>query len=477
MSLRLRIIVVYAVLVVASFSGIIWLIISDVRPRYLEAVEDATVDTAELLAVLISQQVTDGVIPLDAVASSMRALEERRFHARIFGITKKRVDLNVYITDRNGILLYDSRGLFPAGTDFSRWNDVFLTLRGQYGARSTRTDPDDPTSSVLYIAAPIVKGGELYGVVSVGKPTNSVSFLISIAQKRFLFSLLLVGFTALCLSVGLSFWITHPLRKLTAYARSIQMGQRRPLPPLGRSEMALLGHALEDMQDKLEGKNYIEDYVRALTYELKSPITGIKGAAEILREDVDGDRAQKFLGNIDSEAERLHSLVDRMLQLSRLENVRSISRVQIEGFDFFWSVAESFQPRLVAKKMEMDLDVAAELAFEADELLLRQAVANLVSNSIDFSPPESHIRLSAFMQDAVMHITVQDSGTGIPDFALKKVFEKFFSLGRPDSGKKSSGLGLPFVAEVAALHGGRVELENLHPGLKAQIIVPVSGRQ
>ena len=473
MSLRLRIVLVYAVLVVASFSVVIWLIISDVRPRYLEAVEDSTVDTVELLAVLISQQVTEGAMPLDAVASAMQALGERRFNARIFGITKQRVDLNVYITDRNGILLYDSRGLFPPGTDFSRWNDVYLTLRGQYGARSTRTDPENPASSILHVAAPIMKGGELYGVVSVGKPTNSVSFLIGIAQKRFLFSLLLVGVTALCLAVGLSFWITRPLRRLTAYARSIQMGQKLPLPPLGHSEMAILGQALEEMQDKLEGKNYIEDYVRALTHELKSPITGIKGAAEILREESTGEGAQKFLGNIESEAERLHSLVDRMLQLSRLENVRSIARGRIDGQIFFRELADSFQPGLAAKAMEMELDVVAGLHLEADELLLRQAVANLVSNAIDFSPPHSCIRLSALLQENCIHIAVQDQGTGIPDFATDKVFEKFFSLGRPDSGKKSSGLGLPFVAEVAALHGGRVELLHLQPGLQAQIILPL----
>ena len=256
MTLRLRIILAYALLVAASFSGVIWLIISDVRPRYLEAVEEATVDTAELLAVLISQQIRDGKIPLDAIATSMRALEERHFTARIFDVVKKRVDLKIYITDRNGILLYDSHGLYRPGMDFSRWNDVYRTLRGNYGARSTRTVPDDPSSSVLYVAAPILQKGELYGVVTVGKPANSVSFLISIAQKRFLFSLLLVG--------------------LTAYARSIQMGRKQPLPPLGRSERALLGQALEEMQDKLEGKNYIEDYVRALTHELKSPITGIR---------------------------------------------------------------------------------------------------------------------------------------------------------------------------------------------------------
>ena len=179
------------------------------------------------------------------------------------------------------------------------------------------------------------------------------------------------------------------------------------------------------------------------------------------------------MGNIESEAERLHSLVDRMLHLSRLENVHSITKARIDGTAFLRELSESFQPQLAPKNMELDLHVSPGLVFEADELLLRQAVANLVSNSIDFSPSGSHIDLSVSVQGSAIHFVVQDTGTGIPDFAKDKIFEKFFSLGRPDSGKKSTGLGLPFVAEVAALHGGRVILTNLQPGLKAHIVLPL----
>ncbi|MDR2820130.1 MAG: hypothetical protein LBB60_06345, partial [Desulfovibrio sp.] len=82
------------------------------------------------------------------------------------------------------------------------------------------------------------------------------------------------------------------------------------------------------MQTKLEGKNYIDDYVRALTHELKSPLTGIRGAGEILRDHVADGNTVKFLDNIDADVERLRSLVDRMLQLSRLENVRAVNRTK-----------------------------------------------------------------------------------------------------------------------------------------------------
>ena len=473
MSLRVRIILVYVLLMAASFSCVIWMILKDVRPRYLEAVEESTVDIAELLAASLTQHISGNELRLDSVDAMMAALSERSFSARIYSLTKREVSLRVYITDDKGMLLYDSSGKDRPGADYSQWRDVYLTLRGGYGARSTKTSPDDQASRVIYVAAPIMKDGRLFGVVSVGKPTNSVSFLIGIARQRFLFSLGLVGLTAVALSVILSVWITRPVRRLTDYAHAIRQGGTERPPALGSSEIGVLGAALDEMRTKLEGKAYIEDYVRALTHEMKSPLTGIKGAGEILRDHVSGPLAAKFLDNIDSEVQRLQSLVERMLQLSRLENVRAVSKTRIPAKPFFHALGETFQSQLAAKNLTLRLDIPDALIFEGDELLLRQAVANLIANAIDFAPQGSAIAVSASASGHAQTISVRDQGTGIPDFAIPKVFDKFFSLGRPGSGKKSTGLGLPFVREVVSLHEGEIRLENTHPGLEARIILPI----
>ncbi len=473
MSLRLRIILTFALLMAASFSGIIWLIIHDVRPRYLEAVEESTVDTAEIIAAMLSEQITEGRLPVEAISATMDAVRDRSLAARIYSIVKRDVSLRIYVTDARGTLLYDSTGRSAPGEDFSQWRDVYLTLRGRYGARSTRTIPDDPSSQVIFVAAPILKNNGIAGVVSVGKPTNSITFLIAIARKRFLLSLLLIGCAAIALSVGLSCWITRPVGRLTEYANAIRKGEPRRLPALGTSEIGSLGEALEEMQAKLEGKNYIEDYVRALTHELKSPLTGIKGAAEILRDHVTDADGVKFLGNIETETERLHSLVDRMLQLSRLENVRAVARTRFPAAPFFQAVADSFRPQLAAKGLRLETHIPEGLMMEGDALLLRQAVSNLVANAIDFSPVSSVVTLAAVPGAENLAITVRDKGCGMPDFAFDKAFDKFFSLSRPDTGKKSTGLGLPFVAEVVSLHNGSVRLANAEPGLEATIMLPL----
>ena len=475
MSLRLRIILIYFLLVALSFSAIIWLIINDVRPRYLEAVEESVVDTAEVLAALLSEQITEEGMNTATISATMAAVRQRRFEARIYSLTKRRVDLRIYVTDAAGKLVYDSTGLEAAGADFSQWRDVYLTLRGKYGARSTRTVKDNPLSQVLFVAAPIFKNGEICGVVSVGKPTNSITFLIAIAQKRFVLSLGLIAFTAILLGVGLSHWITRPVRRLTDYANAIRSGGQERLPKLGKSEIGQLGSALEEMQNRLEGKNYIEDYVRALTHELKSPITGIRGAAEILRDHVNDAGAVRFLDNIETETGRMHKLVDRMLQLSRLENVRHISKSRFPADEFFEALCRSFQTHLSARDLELETDIQPGLQLEGDEFLLSQAVGNLLANAIDFSPRGSSISLSASRAGHEAVIRVRDRGEGVPEFAKAKVFDKFFSLSRPDSGKKSTGLGLPFVAEVVALHGGGIALHDAGPGLEAVISIPDRG--
>jgi two-component system sensor histidine kinase CreC len=108
-----------------------------------------------------------------------------------------------------------------------------------------------------------------------------------------------------------------------------------------------------------------------------------------------------------------------------------------------------------------------------DPFLLHQAIANLLQNAIDFSPAGGGILLHAEKAGGNVHLRVEDSGPGIPAYAKEKVFEKFFSLQRPDTGKKGTGLGLTIAREIASLHGGEVRLENLpQGGFRASLILP-----
>ena len=98
-----------------------------------------------------------------------------------------------------------------------------------------------------------------------------------------------------------------------------------------------------------------------------------------------------------------------------------------------------------------------------DALLLRQAVGNMLDNALDFSPAHGAITLGVDLKPRTVTITVCDAGPGVPQYAGEKVFEKFYSLARPQSTRRSTGLGLTFVREIAHLHHGRASLHN-HEG-------------
>jgi two-component system sensor histidine kinase CreC len=137
------------------------------------------------------------------------------------------------------------------------------------------------------------------------------------------------------------------------------------------------------------------------------------------------------------------------------------------------TVLESKQVLLSKKGLRVSSRILVDVLIEGDAFLLYQALSNLIQNAIDFSPAGTQIELAGQLEVGRFRFSVRDYGPGIPDYAKARVFEKFFSLQRPDTGKKSTGLGLNFVREVAMLHQGEVTLENcLEGGVCATLTLP-----
>lgn len=125
--------------------------------------------------------------------------------------------------------------------------------------------------------------------------------------------------------------------------------------------------------------------------------------------------------------------------------------------------------------MNIKSELAPNIYISGEPFLLKQAISNLIQNSIDFSPPGKTITVRLSDSDENILFEVIDQGAGIPEYAKEKVFEKFFSLRRPESGKKSTGLGLNFVKEIVELHQGWITLENREQGsVTASVSFPMS---
>jgi two-component system sensor histidine kinase CreC len=474
MKLGLRIFLFY----LAIFSACLYFttdwIWSTLRARYLESVEEPLVDSANLLASVAEREMARPGFTFAGLESTLNRAYARRLSARIYDLRKPAVDLNLYMTDAAGKVVLDTRRPSAVGEDYSRFHDVRRTLEGKYGARATTRNPNDPFSTSLYVAAPIYRNGHVDGVLTVVEPTASIEAFLQLARPAFVRAgLLTIGVAAL-LSLALSYLLTRPIHRLARYADGIRLGKHPPFPRLGSTEIADLGLALRRMQEALEGRQYAEEYVQTLTHELKSPLSAIRGAAELLQEGMPPQQQARFLANIRTEAERIARIVDRMLELAKLENRRERPEMEPVELDALArTVAESHEPLLAAKDLKMEIAAPDRLTLNGNAFLLHQALENLVQNAIEFSPRGGTVRVELTSDRDQIKIAVTDQGPGIPDYALDRIFDRFYSLGRPDTGKKSTGLGLNLVREVAKSHGGTVRVVNREGGgALAEMVLP-----
>jgi two-component system sensor histidine kinase CreC len=463
---------------------VLYRVVSDLDPRYRESAEESLVETSQLLATLIEQDVRDGAIDTARLDGMFKATYARQFSAQIFSVNKTKVELRAYVTDRNGLVLFDSTGQ-SQGKDFSQWRDVQLTLKGEYGARTSLDIPDDPNSAVMYMAAPVrwtsnaqgAGSGEIIGAVTVGKPVQTFGQFVAAARSRTLYAGLISVLAVLVLAVMVSMWLVRPFGLIADYARYIRAQQGFHPGRLLRRAWDLIRAAYDEMRDALAGRNYVADYVQTLTHEVKSPLSAIRGAAELLQEPMEEAQRQRFLTNIQRETQRIQEMVDRMMELTALETRRVLDTVQpVALLPLLDELAHASQGVATQRGCHITVAASEDVTAEADPFLLRRAVSNLLDNALDFSPEGGHIELGLQVQGRWAQITVRDQGPGIPDYAQDKVFEKFYSLARPHSKKKSTGLGLSFVKEIASLHRGKVELGNTPeaegPGARAVLWLP-----
>lgn len=443
-----------------------WFLVSifsrEVEPGVRQATEETLVDTANLLAELAAEELKSGRIDRGRFHESVKRALERSPNALISGVSKNSVDARIYVTDSNGVVAFDSTGE-AIGANFSQWRDVARVLRGEYGARSTRDREDDPQSSVMYVAAPVLWQGTLIGVLTVSKPVAALMPYAERARSR----LMKAGFVLLAISAAIgaafTFWLTWSLNRLRDYALAVAEGKKAVPPVTGGRQLSVLAKSLALMREKLDGKHYVESYVQSLAHELKSPLTAVRGSAELLRESPSAGDRQRFTDHIAEQAERMQLIIERLLALARVEQLQiPQDRRQVKLDELVNDMIGSRREELANRKLTVRFAGAGATPVHGDPFLLQQAVGNLLDNAIEFSPVGGEIVVCVEAMPDGLAVTVRDHGPGAPQYALPHVFERFYSLPRPATGRKSTGLGLPFVQEVAKLHGGAASFSN-HP--------------
>ncbi len=319
-----------------------------------------------------------------------------------------------------------------------------------------------PPRVYLFLALPIVVASRPAGIVYVTRSTYPV--LLELRRIRAGLTRVLV--VALGLSFGLTLvlaWtLTRPIERLAKAARQVAAGKIDvAIPATGGGELKDLGEALQSMTRKLEARHqYITQFAADVAHEFKSPLTSIRGAAELLAEGAVDDPVARarFLANIEQDAERLARLVSRLLELSRIEaSDEPFQLVDMEG------LVNRVATRIEKLENPVEVSILAKRLFVMGRPQeLEAALFNLLENALRYGG--SSIPVSVVLEESPdarnLCLRVVDHGPGIAPEQLSKVFDRFYTT---DIDGDGTGLGLSIVASVASAHRGSVNVVSV-PG-------------
>jgi len=509
LSIFFRIWLAVALILIVSGIVVFTQLFEHVKPTAQQVIEDTLLDTSKMMAANLQAPVQSGQISNPAYQQQLDSAfiaqpASFKDHSIKSKTAKTAYNLDnepeykqktassfrLYVTNNQGIVLYDS---LPAsdnaeGADYSRWNDVYLTLRGQYGARSTPDTNSTRGSSIMYVAQPIKNDlGHLIGVVSVGKPVDSVLPYLDNTRQRMLITTLLISIVSLILAGLVAWWLQQSISLVTRYTSALAEDTKKPYFYLGH-ELNSLTDTIESMKHRLENRAYVSDYVHTLTHELKSPLTAIRASGELLEDDnLELDDRQMLSQAIGEQSIKMQQLIDRLLLLAKVEqptfrlNRQAISlipiltsltkdssvKVQQRHLAPIKFLIDHKQINHIAAEQNYPPALLAKTTIAADSFWLVQALQNVLDNAIYFADAEVRIELTTASSSVTVDIF--NDGQPLADYAIAKAFDRYFSLSHQKQSpqangnnlKKGTGLGLTLVKQVIEHHSGSVSIDNV----------------
>ena len=234
-----------------------------------------------------------------------------------------------------------------------------------------------------------------------------------------------------------------------------------------------------DVSSELEAEQMKQDFVHAVSHELRTPLTSIRGFIATIQDEpaMPGEIRREFLQIIHDQAERLGQLVDNILEISRIEAGNTLYEdepLQL-GVVAERSLAE-IRPQAVNKPLRLEVSILPGLpVFNGDPMRLQSALTNLLANAVKFTPEGGLIRLELGVHHGEIRVAVRDSGLGIAEEHLDRIFQKFYRVPRPGLQIPGTGLGLSIVRAIVEHYGGRIEVESqVNQGSCFRIYLPLN---
>ena len=412
-------------------------------------------------------------------SEQQRTPQEQEIADRISAILR-----NAQVFNLSGVRVLDSRGCVLASSRaqfercFSGVPEVERALSGRSSAVLRQRVSDEPPPPLhsfgrrgelrVFVAQPVWNDGQVLGVVLLSRTAESAVEWLFKRRRDAFYGILLLFSLAVSVSLGFSLLITRPLSKMRRRLQDASTGgELLALSEISApAEIHLLGVALDQRAKMLDEKTrYVAEFAANVSHELKTPLTSIRGAVELLTEQgesMSAEQRAKFLTNIDDAALRTSRLVTRLLKLARLEARQEYIDDEVELLTWLEGLRESYGDSIAVEMNAPESTVISASALES-------IVTNLIDNARRYArnlPVRVMFELGQEDRSGLIHLVVSDDGPGIRPEDQSRLFERFFTTERDRGG---TGLGLSIVQATAQNRGGRVSIRSGAQGTVVEV--------
>jgi two-component system sensor histidine kinase ChvG len=360
------------------------------------------------------------------------------------------------------------------------------------GARNgdvvTRVTRNGEGSTHFTVATPITVAGDMVGVVAITSNSQEIDRLVRYEREQILQMFLLAVILSISLSLMLASTISNPLSDLAAAAEMGRDRDSRRVAPsrvripdlaarpdeIGRLSVAMRG-MVSALYDRIDAN---EQFAADVAHEIKNPLASLRSAVGSLRFVKKDDQRDKLLDVIEHDVRRLDRLVSDISNASRLDS--ELVKEEEEEFNLLKTLSNLCQylsQQAGEKGVDFIIDLPSDpITIHGLEARLAQVFVNLVTNAISFCEDGDAVRVWARRRENRVLIVVEDTGPGIPEQALTKVFKRFYSERPQSEFGKHSGLGLAISKQIVEAHGGVIWAENIRPTAADPTSEPLGAR-
>ena len=396
------------------------------------------------------------VLTEDGVAQAMELLDDMQ-------------GTRVLVTNESGLILYDSSTLEKRTGDYAITAEVVKALRGEDVCRSEyRQGAFRPR-----VAVPTVYRGVTLGAVYLYEyDTEQAEVLLSI-QSTLRYISVVICVVALVAALILSKALTRNTSRLLGGIRSVREGEyNHRIEVKGKDEMAQLAMEFNELTDRLQTIEEVRRrFVSDASHELKTPLASIRLLADSILQNssVDMETVREFVSDIGEEADRLTRISQRLLALSRLDARLQRERVPVDVGQVVEKVGHMLLPLAHSAQVELRYQLQPHCMVLATQDDLYQVAFNLMENAVKYNQPGGSVTVEVAREEYWITLTVQDTGVGIPEEDLLRVFDRFYRVDKARSREAGgTGLGLSIARDTARLHGGDIMAQRGPDGVGAR---------